>query len=145
MSLITTLRAPGTGRRQADPIARLAAENQRLQEQVDQARAELRHTASVLGEFVVLLGEEQAAHWQTREERDQAVRANRSNSEAETLQTDVTALRAAIADQYVEEPGPGPQYRPYPRFPTNRIRVVPLWLAPFATTDPGHVRLGGAA
>ena len=147
MSIMTTFRAPGHGRRQANPLDRIAAELQREQEARQRAEAELRHTASVLGEFVVLLGEEQAAHWQTREARDTAVRANESNVNADTIQTDVTALRATIADIVPEDARPVPQYRPFWRLPMSAVRVVPLWRSPQAAHPariPGAEELAGA-
>jgi hypothetical protein len=154
MSLIATFRAPGHGRRQAKPEDRLAAEVLRLRAELkreQEARrithAELRQTASVLGEWVALLGEEQAAHFETRSRLDTAVRANESNVNADTIQTDVTALRAAIADVVPEDARPVPQYRPFWRLPMSAIRVVPLWHSPQAAHPariPGADELAGA-
>lgn len=154
MSLIATFRAPGHGRRQANPEARLAAEVERLRAELQRERnarqithAELRHTASVLGEWVVLLGEEQVLHRQTRERLDIAVRSNTANVNADTIQTDVSALRATIADIVPEDARPVPQYRPFWRLPKSAIHVVPLWRSPQAAHPariPGAVELAGA-
>lgn len=132
MSLFTALLAPGHGRRQANREARLRAELLREQEAHAATLADLRHTASVLGEYVVVLGEEQTEHYLTREERDTAVRSNESNRNAETVKTDVSVLRAATADQFVEPDPPGPQYVAYERVASPVIPVMPLWDAPFA-------------
>lgn len=140
MSLLTTLRAPGTGRRQSDPVARVTAENQRLDFELQQertarqtAQADLRRTVATLGEIVVMHLRERAAHQETKAKLATAVRANECNVNAETVKTDVTALRAATADVVDGEPAKaGPQYRPYRRILRPLIKVVPLWSSPQA-------------
>ncbi|WUH94611.1 hypothetical protein OG900_33650 [Streptomyces sp. NBC_00433] len=167
MSLIT-FRAPGHGRRQASPNARLAAENQRLRDEVrnlrhqlegagilinglrvqlndadEERQAEVRAVARVLGDGVHALNLERHAHQVTRGRLDAAVRANTCNTEAATVQTDVTVLRAAMADRFVEEPAPGPEYGPHRRVASRTIRVMPLWDSPQAA-HPAAFNLAGA-
>lgn len=113
--LLTAFRAPGTGRRQAEPSERLKAENVRLhrriaalEETAASDHAALQQTAFELGETVHELAAEQAEHDKTMRLLDAAVATN------DTLQTAYTA---------------GPQHR----------RAMPLWEAPFATTDPAGI------
>lgn len=166
MSLIT-LRAPGHGRRQAGVKPRLAAENQRLHDEVrnpknklegagqliaglqvqlvdadEQRQAEVRRVARVLGDGVHALNLERHAHQVTRARLDAAIRANTCNAEATTVQTDVTVLRAAVADRFVEPPAPGPQYASYRRVVSPVIRVMPLWDSPQAA-HPAAINLAG--
>lgn len=79
------------------------------------------------------LHDEREAHARTKQALQVAIRANEANASATTCETDVTALRAATADQYIESPKPKPAYRPHPR---PAIRVMPLHQAPFATVSP---------
>jgi hypothetical protein len=151
VSLLTAIRQPGHGRRQADPTARLAAENQRLRHQLDGARkliaglgvqlddadrdreTEVRGIARHLGDALHALYQEQHTHFTTRCRLETAVRSNRANATAATVQTDVTALRAATADRFEDAPAPGPEYAPYTRMLASpTIRVTPLWDSPLA-------------
>lgn len=159
MSLIT-FRAPGKGRRQASPNARLAAENARLRHQLEgaghliaglyvqlddadeQRQAEVRQVARVLGDGVHTLNLERHAHQVTRNQLAAAVRANAANDGATTVQTDVTVLRAAMADRFVEEAPPGPEYGTHRQAPGRTIQVVPLWNSPQAA-HPAAINLAG--
>ena len=157
MSLTTILRPPGKGRRQANPNARIAAANRRLHDETRQLRhwlegagwliealraqladadarrrAEVAEVARVLGGQVRDLFDEQQAHARTRQALDIAVRANAANAGATTVETDVSVLRAAVADQYVDAPDPGPEYGAPRRTVSAVIRVVPLWASPQA-------------
>ena len=170
MSLTTILRPPGKGRRQADPNARLAAANHRLHDdnrqlrhQLDgagrlieslrtqladadaQRRAEVAEVARVLGEHVRDLLDERQAHARTRQALDIAVRANAANAGATTVETDVSVLRAAVADQFVDAPDPGPEYGVPRRTVSAVIRVVPLWASPQAAHPAAVPPLAGAA
>jgi hypothetical protein len=167
MSLIT-FRAPGRGRRQAGVNPRLAAENLRLHDEVARLRhklegagqlikglyvqlddaderhqAEVRQVARVLGDGVHALNLERHAHQATCGRLAAAVRANTANAEAATVQTDVSVLRAAMADRFVEEPAPGPEYTPPRRVVSPTIQVVPLWDSPQAA-HPAAINLAGA-
>jgi hypothetical protein len=163
-----TLRAPGHGRRQADPNARLAAENQRLRDRVrdlehqlagaglyiegqrqrieeerEQRHAEVAQVARVLGEQVWELRAEQEAHAVTKARLDTALWPR---SEDDTVRTDVRDLPLPMADIVPEDARPVPQYRPYRRFPTSRIRVVALGYSPMAAHParvPGAEELAG--
>jgi hypothetical protein len=158
VSLLTVIRQPGHGRRQAAPSARLAAENQRLRDELRQVRhqlqgaghliaglrvqlddadeqreIEVRGVARHVGDALHALYQEQHAHRVTRVRLETAVRSNRANANAETVQTDVTVLRAATADRYEDPPAPGPEYAPYTRMLASpTITVVPLWDSPLA-------------
>ena len=170
MSLTTILRPPGKGRRQADPNARLAAANRRLHDDNQQLQhrlegagwliealraqladadaqrlAEVADVARVLGEHVRDLFDEQQAHARTQQALDIAVRANAANAGATTVETDVSVLRAAVADQYVEAPDPGPEYGAHRSTVSAVIRVVPLWSSPQAAHPAAVPPLAGAA
>lgn len=151
MSLMTAIRKPGHGRRQADPVARLEAENARLRHQLEGAGklilglqmdladieagrvAEVREVARQLGDTAHALLQERHEHFMTRCRLETAVRSNESNAEAVTVQTDVTALRAAPADRFHDAPPPGPQYAAYRRVVASpTITVLPLWDSPLA-------------
>lgn len=147
MSLLTVIRQPGHGRRQAAPSARLAAENQRLRDELRQVqhqlqgaghliaglRGEVRQVARHVGDALHALYQEQHAHFTTRCRLETAVRANQANANAETVQTDVSMLRAATADRYEDAPAPGPEYAPYTRMLASpTITVTPLWASPLA-------------
>lgn len=156
MSLITFHR-PGPGRRQAEPTARVAAANRRLghenaqlrlrldgaghliaslrtqlANQDAQRRIEVAQVAWVLGEQVLELHEERRNHIATRSQLATAIRSNECNANAETVQTDVTALRAAQADVTPAEHRAVPQYAPYKRVVRPAVRVVALWDSPLA-------------
>jgi hypothetical protein len=158
VSLLTAIRQPGHGRRQAAPSARVAAENQRLRHELALARhqldgaghliaglrvqlddadqdraAEVRRAAFEIGQALHALYQEQHAHRVTKCHLETAVRSNQANANAETVQTDVTALRAATADRFEDKPAPGPAYAPYTRaLPSKPIEVVPVWASPLA-------------
>lgn len=148
---MTAIRKPGPGRRQADPVARLEAENARLRHQLEGAGklilglqmdladieagrvAEVREVARQLGDAAHALLQERHEHFVTRCRLETAVRSNESNAEAVTVQTDVTALRAATADRFEDAPVPGPEYAPYTRVLASKpIRVMPAWESPLA-------------
>jgi len=94
--------------------------------------ADLHHTAAVLGDQAHALLQERHAHAETRKKLATAIRANRSNAEAKTVQTDVSVLRAAPADAFVDEPAPGPEYAPYERVQGPVVQVMPLGVSPLA-------------
>lgn len=165
-----TFRAPGHGRRHAKTPVRIAAKDRRrrdrdlkhelegagwlieslrtqLEEAHAQHRAEVAQVARVLGDEAWEVQAERDAHAETRRRLDTAVRSNRANENAETVQTDVTALRATIADIVPEDARPVAQYRPFWRLPKSAIRVVPLWHSPQAAHPariPGAGELAGA-
>jgi len=107
--------------REAEALrARLAAmEGQHL--------AEVRAVARHLGDALHALYQEQYDHGATKDRLDTAVRSNESNANAETVTTDVSVLRAAVADDFVDAPVPGPAYGPQAaRLSSRPITVLTL-------------------
>lgn len=137
MRLISALRAPGHGRRQAARLARTAAELARTQADLARerearlaAQADHRRTASVLGDVVI-------AHLIDRDALATAVRSNRCNIGAVTVQTDVSAMHAAVADIVPQDVRPVPQRRPH-RWPPGSVgRGVALWDSPLVGAGDG--------
>lgn len=144
MSLLTDFRAPGSGRRQARREDRLAADNARLRRLLSGAEALIEGLRVQLADRDQELTDEKTAHADARRRLEIAIRANRCNSEAETVTTDVTALRAAVADQYVDPEPAGPQYAPYRRIVGRTVTVMPLWASPQAA-GPTNIPLAVAS
>lgn len=144
MSVWTVICKPGRGRRQAGLSARTKAANCRLGTENQQLRGDLDGAQQLIAGLTLkleeeqqwndtelerlteLLHDEQAAHAQTRQKLDQAVRSNASNANAETVQTDASVLHAAPADAFVDAPPPAPEYAPHSRLLSSRSIVLTL-------------------